>query len=188
MKYLGKNYGLEYWLNAWFQFVSVEKIVLLPALFPKLERDKGDKNMAPSRKQNCVDFLFQLSYKLFCNHFLYNLTMCTLIVIVMVYWFKLVALIYPPAPAQSLTVTPSVVEWVKFSRNLQQITLLRPCTLRHTAQRVLCWLVCESMHHQFTNVHTVFEERDLIYIDYTHSIRTSSWMNPCYSNTLRGNP
>ena len=79
-----------------------------------------------------LSFIFQFSYKLSCTHFLYNLTLCTLIVIVMVYWFKLVALIYPPAPAQSLTVTPSVVEWVKFSRNLQQITLLRPCTLHCT--------------------------------------------------------
>ena len=87
-----------------------------------------------NRKQNCVDFIFQFIYRLSCTHFLYNLTLCTLIVIVMVYWFKLVALISSrAAPAQSLTVTPSVVEWVKFSRNLQQITLLRPCTLHCTA-------------------------------------------------------
>ena len=105
-----------------------------------------------NRKQNCVDFIFQFTYRLSCTHFLYNLTLCTLIVIVMVYWFKLVALISSrAAPAQSLTVTPSVVEWVKFSRNLQQITLLRPRALCSAAP---CWLVCESMHHQFTNVHS----------------------------------
>ena len=97
-----------------------------------------------------------------------------LIVIVMVYWFKLVALIYPPAPAQSLTVTPSVVEWVKFSRNLQQITLLRPRTLHCTA--AACWLVCESMHHQFTNVHTVRRRVFFIHICLQSWLKQKVWL------------
>ena len=117
-----------------------------------------------------------------CTHFLNYLTLCTLIVIVMVYWFKLVALILArAAPAQSLTVTPSVVEWVKFSRNLQQITLLRP---RAHCSAAPCWLVCESMHHQFTKCEHCSKEGD--FYSYMPSVmaKTKGLMNVFHNEII----